>query len=304
MERHYLQSINYLFDAQQELLPIPTHITPKFSSKRDIKCVMFDIYGTLLISRSGDIDKIKLSPSFILESFAKCGIKITTPNPGTCAEHIIKKYKSTIKKLKAHNPQKDAEKVEIDIRQVWEILLEELFEESLIDKPRVDEVSLLAIFFETLSNSVYPMPHMKEIINWLRKRDIPMGIVSNAQFYTPIIMNYFLTSQTCMQEDIKFFDPELSVYSYKEKISKPDTALFVKALDNCREKYKLQDSEVLFVGNDMLKDIYPANLAGMQTALFAGDARSLRLREDRAEVADLLPDYTINSLEQITEIVL
>ena len=304
MEKNYLTSIRHLFDAQQELQPIPTSIKTNLSTKSNIKCVLFDIYGTLLISSSGDIDKLELSTSFILESFSKCGIKIISPNPIEVAKEILEEYKETIAELKYNVNKNNIESPEIDIRDVWEIIIQSLYYRKLIDKPWIDEVKLLAIYFETLSNKVYPMPYMKETILQLRKQKIPIGIISNAQFYTPVIMNYFLDNEIDdKNKNIKYFDPDLSVYSYLEKIGKPNVLLYEKALKACQKKYKLQSHEILFVGNDMLKDVYPAQSTGMQTALFAGDTRSLRLRKDDHRTSDINPDYIIDSLEQIREII-
>ncbi len=304
MEKIYLASIRHLFDAQQELQPIPTDIKTHLSAKSNIKCVLFDIYGTLLISSSGDIDKLELSPSFILESFSQCGIKIISPNQNKVAGEIIEKYKQTIAELKYSAINNNIESPEIDIRDVWEIIIQSLYYRNLIDKPWIDEVKILAIYFETLSNKIYPMPFMKNTILSLREQKIPMGIISNAQFYTPVIMNYFLDNEVDDEnENIKYFDPDLSIFSYQEKIGKPNIVLYEKALKACQKKYKLQSHEILFVGNDMLKDVYPAQSAGMRTALFAGDTRSLRLRKDDHRTSDINPDYIIDSLEQIREII-
>ena len=49
----------------------------------------------------------------------------------------------------------------------------------------------------------------------------------------------------------------------------------------------------------MLNDIYPAAMCGMNTALFAGDARSLRLREDHPDCQGLSADLVITDLRQI-----
>ena len=175
MEKNYLTSIRHLFDAQQELQPIPTSIKTNLSTKSNINCVLFDIYGTLLISSSGDIDKLELSTSFILESFSKCGIKIISPNPIEVAKEILEEYKETIAELKYNVNKNNIESPEIDIRDVWEIIIQSLYYRKLIDKPWIDEVKLLAIYFETLSNKVYPMPYMKETILQLRKQKIPIG---------------------------------------------------------------------------------------------------------------------------------
>ena len=40
-----------------------------------------------------------------------------------------------------------------------------------------------------------------------------------------------------------------------------------------------------------------------KTVLFAGDRRSLRLRKDRPEVADLSPDRVVTSLDQIQALI-
>jgi putative hydrolase of the HAD superfamily len=63
----------------------------------------------------------------------------------------------------------------------------------------------------------------------------------------------------------------------------------------------IQPVAVLYVGNDMLNDIYPANAIGFQTALFAGDRRSLRLRKDDPRCAALSPDLVVTDLGQLEQ---
>ena len=302
MEKNCLTSINSLFNSQKPLTPLSTGIPPRLARDENIKCVVFDVYGTLLISASGDIDKLKLSTSCVMNSFAQCGIDILSKDPAHSAEYVIRRYKETIKELKNKARAENNEHPEINIREVWRMLLSSLHAEKLINKGSIDEVDLLALHFEILSNPVYPMPFMAEIIHSLRRRDIPLGIVSNAQFYTPMIMNYFLGEEIENDGEIRAFEPEMSIYSYRESISKPSTVLFEKLLEGA-SSYGLKNSEILFVGNDMLKDIYPAQKLGIRTALFAGDARSLRLRQEEPMLAEVIPDYTINNLEQIMDIV-
>ena len=61
---------------------------------------------------------------------------------------------------------------------------------------------------------------------------------------------------------------------------------------------------MLYVGNDLRNDIWPASLTGCRTALFAGDARSLRLREDDPRYASVDPDRIVTALSQITDAIL
>ena len=87
------------------------------------------------------------------------------------------------------------------------------------------------------------------------------------------------------------------------KRGKPDSFLFTKAAEILEKKYNIKPHEVLYTGNDMLNDIMAADSAGMKTALFAGDKRSLRLREDNPECRMLTPDLVITDLHQIYDII-
>jgi putative hydrolase of the HAD superfamily len=53
----------------------------------------------------------------------------------------------------------------------------------------------------------------------------------------------------------------------------------------------------------MLNDVYCANKAGCQTILFAGDKRSLRMRENDERCLAIKPDAVITSLAQLSEII-
>jgi putative hydrolase of the HAD superfamily len=61
-------------------------------------------------------------------------------------------------------------------------------------------------------------------------------------------------------------------------------------------------ASVLYVGNDMCNDILPAKTIGFQTALFAGDRRSLRRRADDDCCRGLVPDAIVTDLRQLTGI--
>jgi putative hydrolase of the HAD superfamily len=156
--------------------------------------------------------------------------------------------------------------------------------------------------FEFLSNKVHPMPGLKETISALQEKDFPLGIVSNAQFYTPVLMNYFLNDKISMKERVKGFDRELTVLSYKFGKGKPDHTLFEELVPTLKWKFGIIPSEVLFVGNDMLKDMYASSQVGFKTVLFAGDKRSLRMRKEDDRAANFKPDHIITELEQVLDI--
>jgi len=96
------------------------------------------------------------------------------------------------------------------------------------------------------------------------------------------------------------FCSDLIFLSYRFGFAKPSLFLFNKAVEKLKRR-KIKHSSVLFVGNDMLNDIYPAKQVGFNTALFAGDSRSLRLRSDDPRCDTLSADIVIDDLKQILD---
>lgn len=293
--------IRNLLADQDPLEPVDTGVTPVFSRDPEIKSVVFDIYGTLLVSATGDIDEAEVSTDILNKAFEAANISISNGSNGALTG-ILEDFENTVRIIQDAARKNSIPYPEIDVLSIWKIVLMHARLKNLVKYSDDADISLMTCVFEFLSNQVYPMPGMKEILDRLEQKNIPLGIVSNAQFYTPLIMNYFLNDKISTKERIKGIDWELTVLSYKLGKGKPDTSLFEELLPTLKLKYKLIPKEVLFVGNDMLKDIYAASKAGFKTALFAGDKRSLRMREDDQRINGVKPDFVITDLKQILTI--
>ncbi len=304
MELNFRSDIKKWLDNTEKLKPIPTSFCPnlKSDSPDHVKAVIFDIYGTLLISSSGDIDQATLNKENLRDAMEAGGFDFKNCKSEVCSfllEQLQQKIAAQHNELRSHgHPFPD-----VDIFKVWKGMFEEAEKNGLLKLTGKESWTDTIFVFEILSNKVYPMPAMKETLQAIQNDGIPMGIVSNAQFYTPIIMNYFLTGEFSTKQEIELFQEDLSVFSYKELRAKPDTALFSKFMPTLESKYGIKPSEAVFVGNDMLKDVYTASKAGLKTVLFAGDERSLRLREKDSRVKGMFPDYIINELSQLTKII-
>lgn len=288
--------------------PIPTAEKPRLKQLKDIKAVIFDIYGTLLVSSSGDINQAEISGNNLKQALKESQIQFTDQAMEK-DDKLIAGLLATFVKL-IHQHQDNLRKQgtpypEVDIRKVWDDLITHATKNHIIKPSKHPNVNLtkLTFVFELLSNKVWPMPDMKAIIEHFHQQGLPLGIVSNAQFYTPIMMNYFLTEKVADKETIVFFDPDLTVFSYKLLKAKPDTTIFAPMLKSLKTKYNISPGQSVFIGNDMYKDIYPASKLGMKTIFFAGDERSLRLRENQEEVKGLKPDAVITGLKQLTQII-
>lgn len=294
-----MKPITDLLSELEPLNPIPTGESPRLKKMR-LSAVVFDIYGTLLVSSSGDVDQMNLLTANLERAISIARYKFKDEKQkGELLEELLADLVDSVKQEHDITRRGGVPYPEVDIVRTWEKLVQKSIRNHQIEKSQKSDIRVLAYAFELFSNLIYPMPGMKEIIEFLDRRKIPLGIVSNAQSYTIGFMNYFLNGKFRIGTGIEPFDPDLCVFSFQQGKAKPDSALYRKLLGPLKDKYGVQPGEVLFVGNDMLNDIYPAASVGFRTALFAGDRRSLRWREGRKEVQHVRPDLVITELLQL-----
>lgn len=275
------------------LTPEPTDARPQLGPVEGIRAVLFDIYGTLLISASGDIGLARDShnQTTLGDLFERAGLAAPAPDAAaTDADALIHDA------IKAEHTQAHAQGIdypEVDILLLWQRVLGRLG-----IHPEAQQLRRLALEYEALSNAVWPMPGLEALLEDLRSRELVLGVVSNAQFYTPLVLEAFLGGPPAALG----LEPDCSAWSYRVGIGKPSPAIYRPALDGLRQKHRIEPAEVLYIGNDRRNDIWPASALGMRTALFAGDARSLRLREDDPELAGIEADRVVTALAQVPQL--
>ncbi len=270
-------------ELSNPLEPIATGVSPQLPRLEGIKAVVFDIYGTLLISASGDISLASEGSRGQAAIDACEAVGIQTDQSG---DEIVDSLLHAVKKSHASS---DTKYPEVEIRDCWrEVLGKDLPDER---------IEPFAVQYECRVNPIWPMPNLKEILSLLNESETKLGIVSNAQFYTPLAFEPLSgKSLTDWQ-----FSALLCHWSYEMRQAKPGTQLY----ENCRdaaESIGILPEEILYVGNDMRNDVWPASLVGFRTALFAGDKRSLRLREDDPNVSSIKPDVVLTDLIQIATV--
>ena len=269
----------------RRLTPIPTLLAPAGNLMNEIRCVLFDIYGTLFISGSGDISLAKQkSPQM-----EKIELLLTKYDVHKPARALLDEFYDAIKCRHRELRSQGIEYPEVRIDRIWQQVLQEDDQNT---------VRRFAVEFELISNPVYPMPNLAALLSACRQQGLLMGIISNAQFYTPYLFTWFLENDL---QDLGF-NSDLLIYSYNFEMAKPSAALFELAAARLAEK-EIFPASVLYLGNDMLNDIYPARNAGFQTALFAGDKRSLRLRSDHPCCKNLKADLVVTDLGQLISLV-
>ena len=281
------------------LEPVPTDIEPSGSPlEGKIGTVLFDVYGTLFVSGSGDVGTARQrvgSDAFTraLSSFCE---KQRVRNMPAAGEVARDGYFEEIESEHATKIESGTEFPEVDVREIWRKVWIRLGDAGLLEDGPLTESSLeeLALYYELFSNPTYPMPESRRTIERLKDGGVRLGIVSNAQFFTPLLFPAQFGAGT---EELGF-EGRLVVWSFEEGVAKPSPDIFRRLLESNPD---LNPAESLYVGNDMLNDIAAAASCGFKTCLFAGDLRSLRLRTDEERCAGVIPDLRVTSLNQISE---
>ena len=262
---------------------IPTNELSRMAPLPDIQAVLFDVYGTLLISGAGgtDADTITDAEALMVEALNEEGI-VTSPSMA-----LSKSMKRLIHQEHAKSEASGIAYPEVEIREIWKrILAESHF--------RLNDATLERVIlrYECRANPCWPMPEAVETLATLRSLGLQLGILSNAQFYTQPLIEALL-ERSLVALGVR---RDLVLWSFQAREAKPSAKLFTQLRDQLGED-GIAPEEVVFIGNDMRNDIAPAAAVGFKTALFAGDARSLRRRE--GEGLPIEPDVVLTSLDQL-----
>jgi putative hydrolase of the HAD superfamily len=296
MEKTYL--LERIKSLTHPLSPISINHKIKLQKLDGIRCVAFDFYGTMFISAVGDIGvdekQESASTTYFEEALENTGFTILEEKAG---ERGIDLFERTVTRYKETAKNNGIDYPEPDIVEVWKDVLTKLKNEQLIDGDLSGDAAVcFGIEFEFRINDIWPTPDLGNLLNSLLDRKLTLGIISNSQFYTPIAFEAFMG-----KDPAGFgFDPDLLIWSYDAGRKKPSThfyELFVQAA----QKKELYPHEVLYVGNDIRKDIQPAKKLGMKTALYVGDERSIRHDQKELEKTGFAPDLVIDDLHQILE---
>ncbi len=298
----WLSLQSQVYERFPPMKPIATQVKSKLSLLPNVRGVLFDIYGTLLISDSGELSTARelqeqngsSGREHLALDILPQHLRTSLPEGFTPTKELKRHIIEQHNKLKSPAIQYP----EVDIIAIWHQIFLEQLPKDMHHHLSPLLLARFALEYELLYNRTQLMPGCLELIKWLFTRDFYLGIISNAQFYTPIILATLFSLRNLKDLHIK---PNLCFWSYRYGYSKPQPQLFQHAC-KALAKHNLEPSEVLYIGNDMRNDVWAAAQAGFQTALFAGDQRSLRLRLDIQEVADTQPNLIVTELRQLKSV--
>jgi len=230
-----------------------------------IEGILFDLYGTLI-----DIE----TDESMEEIYRGIAHFLTYEGVYLHRGEVRDLYWQILKQQKKESSEKYPE---IDVAAIWDSFLRQQHINSVSARKRLS--GILGHLYRGISrNRLQLYPEVLRVLDELRSA-YRMGLVSDAQpcYALPEMQAVGLSG---------YFDPV--VISAYDGFRKPDPRLFAKALGSM----KLKPSQVIYVGNDMYRDIYGASRAGIKT-IFVDSNQGTKFYED------VKPDYFAPRFEDI-----
>ena len=121
---------------RMEMQPVETHVEPRLQKISGIKAVVFDIYGTLVISGSGDVGSADTAggDAFIgqtLEEFKLLEKLVSVPDPDSLRQKV--------EQLNRERCDSSCPNPEVDIVEVWRKVLAENLRRTNMPAPLVKD---------------------------------------------------------------------------------------------------------------------------------------------------------------------
>ncbi|MCL2218733.1 MAG: HAD family hydrolase [Chitinispirillia bacterium] len=251
---------------------------------RGVRAAIFDVYGTMVNYWRPGFESRELREGLLLEAFGEIASRfgmedvLMGMNPGDSPAKTLSDFYNG---LLALNHQKSVKKgiefPEVRVDEVWSVIVLMLKRNGYDAAARApgdagDFARYLAYTYNFLSMGRSLYPGVADALKRLKGDNIVLGILSDAQLYTPIDLTLLLRDQSggTVDDHNELFDADLTFLSYEYGFVKPGEVLFRRLFDALYE-YRITPDQTVFVGNDLSVDIKPAAALGMRTALFCGD---------------------------------
>ena len=164
---------------------MPTDASVHLPTLIGVRAVLFDIYGTLLVSGSGDVGssgKALQQYQAAVDALREMGFR----EAGLDGELIIESLHDAIRAEHGRLRKLGIDCPEVEIDRVWHDALRTLQARGYLQNALLDSIDFrrLAAEYEVRANPIDEMPGASRTLSQVRSRDLILGIVSNAQFFT------------------------------------------------------------------------------------------------------------------------
>jgi len=285
---------------------------------KGVRAVIVDVYGTMVNYWRPGFEERDTREALLVEAFSGVvdrfgmGETLSAMNP---ADPPAKTLCDFYNGLLVINRQKSAANgtalPEVRVDEVWSVIslmLKRNGYATNVHAPWPGDATgfarCLAYTYNFLSMGRELYPGVSDALKKLKGNNIALGILSDAQFYTPIDLTLMLREQSggVIVDYNELFDTDLTFMSYEYGFVKPSEVLYRRLFDALYE-YQITPDQTVVVGNDLVTDIAPAAALGMKTALFCGDDLMVFGKDGDGNVDrnEIIPDIVFYEWEELPE---
>jgi FMN phosphatase YigB (HAD superfamily) len=277
-----------------------------------IRGVAFNIYGTLLRISDGELFlrhpqdlRMEIALEKTIKEFGMWNSM--TRQPGAPWKAMIVRYERALDEQRMATTHALGEIPEVDSALLWMKMIRLLehkdytYDAAQYGTPE-EYSEKVAFFFHSSLQGLEAEEGALEVLRGLFHAGLRVGLVADAQRFTPVQMLRALGKQGTLRSLDELFDPVLATLSYREGVRKPSRSLYQRALERFR-KMGIAASQILMVGTRVRDDLAVAKEMGMRTALLATDKTALSATREELTVPEMRPDRLLTSLAQLREIV-
>jgi len=240
----------------------------------DARAIAFDVNGTLVDIWTEDDSE---------QAFRAAGHFLTYQGIDLSRNHLRDLY---FQILREQQRSSDEAYPEFDAVGIWRQIIDDHMTDFTRSLP-ADKLVQMPLFLAEMSRGISRRrlrlyPYVREVLAVLRAR-FPLALVTDAQ-------SAYARGELHKVGLLEYFEP--IIVSGDLGYRKPDRRLFQLAVDGLG----VPAENILYVGNDMQRDIYGAREVGMKTVMFDSD-------QGTKEYMSCRPDYTIVDHRQLLDIV-
>ena len=277
-----------------------------------IRAVSFNIYGTLVSVPGGELYFVH-PEKFLMETALEKTIQefkmwqSMSRKPGKPSEYMGRIYEQILDEVRIARGSGGERHPETRSDDIWGRIVNRLTKnEYQYDAAFYGDVNQLAekisYFFHTSLQGYAALPGTLETLQALKQRGVALGLLADAQCFTPVHLLRALSRQGKLSRVTEVFDPELMVLSFEVGSRKPSERLFRALVAKLAER-DVAANQVLHVGSNLPNDLMPARRLGFRTALYAGDKSAVVASNEQLNEPASRPDVLITAIEQLTQVV-
>jgi hypothetical protein len=280
--------------------PVPLKAKPHVKRIEGLRGIFWNLYGTLLLIAEGDL-KFESTNDFMMNVALDKTIQefkmwaSMSRKPGQSADYAVNEARML--------PSAQEKYPELLTERIWESIVKRLFQKEykfdLAFYGSLNEYAKkIAYFFHASLQGCGAFPNAARTVRSIAAAGLVQGVYADAQCFSMAQLQEALKKQdeSCTIDTL--IPPAFRALSFDSKGRKP-SPVFRDRFMGMLETRGLEPFEVLYVGNDMNRDIIPLKQLGVHTALYVGDRNSVVATADQLKDDATRPDLLLTDLSQL-----